>query len=120
LASENGKRISVSCTGPLGEPIETSYAILESKKAVIELAMTSGVVQVPENKRNPDFTTSYGLGEVVRDALDKNCNSILIGVGGSATNDGGLGMLLALGMKAWNEKGNLVKGFGKDLYQVSK
>lgn len=120
LVSGNGKKVPVSCTGPLGERIETSYAILDSNKAVIELAMISGLVQVPESKRNPDFTTTYGLGEVIRDALDKGCTSILIGLGGSATNDGGLGMLLALGMKAWNEKGVIVEGFGKDLLQVSK
>ncbi|WP_068672229.1 glycerate kinase [Oceanobacillus sp. Castelsardo] len=120
LVSGKGRKVPVRCTGPLGEKIETSYAILDSSKAVIEMAMTSGLVQVPENMRNPDFTTTYGLGEVIRDALDKGCTSILIGIGGSATNDGGLGMLLALGMKAWNEKGVLVEGFGKDLREVSK
>jgi glycerate 2-kinase len=120
LVSGNGKKVTVYCTGPLGEKIKTSYAILDSNRAVIELAMTSGLVQVPESKRNPDFTTTYGLGEVIGDALNKGCTSILIGLGGSATNDGGLGLLLALGMRAWNKKGELIEGFGKDLHQVNK
>ncbi|MGJ9457945.1 glycerate kinase [Oceanobacillus sp. CF4.6] len=120
LSSIKGERISIDCTGPLGEKITTSYAILDSKQAVIELATVSGLVQVPTDKRNPDYTTTFGLGEVIRDALDKGCTSIIIGLGGSATNDGGLGMLLALGMKAWDEKGNKLKGFGADLHRVKK
>ncbi|RLL46462.1 glycerate kinase [Oceanobacillus piezotolerans] len=120
LASAEGKRVTVSCTGPLGEKIQTSYGILESKQAVIELASIAGLTQVPISKRDPDHTTTLGVGEVIRDAINRNCTSIVIGLGGSATNDGGLGMLIALGMKAWDEKGNLLTGFGKDLQQVRK
>lgn len=120
LSSANGERVTVSCTGPLGENVETTYAILESKQAVIEVASIAGLVQVPVNKRNPDNTTTSGLGEVIRDALDKGCTQVIIGLGGSATNDGGLGMLIALGMKAWDEKGNQLDGFGRDLHQVRK
>eukprot|EP00130_Batrachochytrium_dendrobatidis_P008646 XP_006683521.1 hypothetical protein BATDEDRAFT_15179 [Batrachochytrium dendrobatidis JAM81] len=120
LSSTGGENITVSCTGALGGEIRTKYAILESKQAVIELASIAGLVQVPASKRNPDYTTTFGLGEVIRDALDKGCTSIIIGLGGSATNDGGLGMLIALGMKAWDERGNLLSGFGKDLNQVRK
>lgn len=120
LSSIHGEKITVTCTGPLGEQIETSYAIIDSNQAVIELASIAGLVQVPLNQRNPDHTTTFGLGEVIKDALNRNCSSIIIGLGGSATNDGGLGMLIALGMKAWNEEGVLLKGFGKDLFQLSK
>lgn len=118
LASERGQKVSVSCTGPLGEKVLTSYAILESNKAVIELAAIAGLTQVPLDRRNPDHTTTFGLGEVIRDVLDKGCSSIIIGIGGSATNDGGLGMLLALGMEAWDENNNMLDGFGKDLKNV--
>lgn len=119
-SSTNGEKVTVSCTGPLGENIETTYAILKSKQAVIELASIAGLEQVPINKRNPDNTTTSGLGEVIRDAMDKGCTQIIIGLGGSATNDGGLGMLIALGMKAWDERGNQLDGFGTDLRQVRK
>jgi glycerate kinase len=73
---------------------------------------------VPEHQRDPDNTTTYGLGETIKDALDQGCSSIIIGIGGSATNDGGLGMLIALGMKAWDDNGNQVEGFGKDLHRI--
>jgi len=120
LSSVSGEKVKVSCTGPLGENIDSTYAILNSNQAVIELASIAGLVQVPLSKRNPDYSTTFGLGEVMQDALDKGCTSILIGLGGSATNDGGLGMLIALGMKAWDESGNLLGGYGKDLHQVRK
>lgn len=120
LSSIPGEKISIACVGPLGEKINTHYAILESKKAVIELAAIAGLIQVPIEKRNPDHTTTFGLGEAICDALDKGCTSITVCIGGSATNDGGLGMLLALGMKAWDEKGDQLEGRGKDLHQVNR
>lgn len=120
LSSMRGEKVSITCVGPLGEKIKTHYAILESKKAVIELAAIAGLIQVPIEKRNPDHTTTFGLGEAISDALDKGCTSITVCIGGSSTNDGGLGMLLALGMKAWDEKGNQLNGRGKDLHQVKR
>src|SRR5699024_10166 len=91
-----------------------------SNTSIIEYARIAVLMQVPTDKRNPDFTTSYGLGEVVLDAIEKGCSSFIIGIGGSATNDGGLGMLLALGMKAWDDSGNEVGPFGKDLHRIEK
>lgn len=120
LMSGKGERIPILCTGPLGEKINTTYAIVDSKTAIFECASIAGLVQVPMDKRNPDLTTSYGLGEAMIAALDKGCSSFVIGLGGSATNDGGLGMLLALGMKAWDEQGNVVGPFGKDVHHVRK
>lgn len=120
LTSTKGESVTTTCTGPLGENIETTYAIVESHTAIIELAMVAGLVQVPNNKRNPDYTTTFGLGEVIVDALDKGCTSLIIGLGGSATNDGGLGMLLALGMKAWDADGYMTGPFGKDLKNIKK
>ncbi|WAA08888.1 glycerate kinase [Fervidibacillus albus] len=118
FASSSGKRIEVTCTGPLGEKIPTYYAITEDETAIIEVANIAGLVQVPPSKRNPDLTTTYGLGEVMKDALDKGCTSFVIGLGGSATNDGGLGFLQALGVQFFDEDGKKVGIFGKDIMSV--
>src|SRR5690625_4401940 len=105
LSATTGEVIPINCTGPLGELIPTSYATIDDgQTAVIECARMAGLIQVPEDKRNPDRTTTYGIGETILAALDKGCTSIIIGLGGSATNDGGLGMLLALGMEAFDEQ----------------
>lgn len=120
LASSTGDRIEVTCTGPLGDKIKTYYAILQNNTAVIEVANIAGLVQVPLSKRNPDATTTFGLGEAMKDAMDKGCKSFIIGLGGSATNDGGLGFLQALGMRAWDQEGKQAGIFGKDLLSVSK
>src|SRR5699024_9820296 len=104
---------------PLGDEIETSYAIINETTAIIETAMHAGLYQIPSEKRNPDFTTTYGMGEAILDALDKECDEIIVGLGGSATNDGGLGLLQALGLKAFNEQNEPLDKFGKDLLQMS-
>lgn len=120
LTATKGESILISCTGPLGEKVNTSYAMIESTTAIIECASIAGLIQVPIDKRNPDKTTSFGIGEAIIAALDKGCTSFVIGLGGSATNDGGLGMLLALGMKAWDEHGKEVGPFGKDVHHIKK
>jgi len=89
-----------------------SYGILGDKKtAVIEMAEASGLTLVPENKRNPLITTTYGTGQLIKAALDRGCRKMIIGIGGSATNDGGAGMLQALGVKLLNREGKEI-GFG--------
>lgn len=94
----NGSMISVEAHGPLMEPCTAHYVIAgDGKTAVIEMAQTCGLTLVPEKKRNPELTTTYGLGEVIADALGRGCNNIIIGIGGSATNDAGTGMMQALG-----------------------
>lgn len=118
LASTEGVRIPIKCSGPLGDEIDTAYAIVNSNTAIIECASIAGLVQVPRAKQNPDITTTFGIGEVIIDALDKGCKSFIFGLGGSATNDGGLGMLMALGIKALDEDGNRVEPFGKDVQRV--
>ena len=119
LSATTGEVISINCTGPLGELIPTSYATIDGgQTAVIECAKMAGLIQVPEEKRNPDHTTTYGIGETILAALDKGCTSIIIGLGGSATNDGGLGMLLALGMEAFDEQGNKVGIYGQDVHKI--
>src|SRR5690606_25783981 len=91
LAATNGKKKSLRCTGPLGEKISTYYGIINENIAVIEVANIAGLPDVPKAKRNPNNTTSFGLGEAILDALDNGCKSFIIGLGGSATNDAGLG-----------------------------
>lgn len=85
-------------TGPLGAPVNCEYGIIEqTKTAVIEMAGAAGITLISEEERNPMHTTSYGVGEVIKDAINKGCRRFIIGIGGSATNDGGIGMLQALG-----------------------
>lgn len=73
LEATNSEKVPINCIGPLGDRIDTYYAITESKIAIIEGANISGLVQVPIEKRNPDYTTSFGIGEVIVDALNKGC-----------------------------------------------
>lgn len=119
LSATTGERIPFQCSGPLGDTIETYYAIVD-QTAIIECANIAGLVQVPVTERNPDNTTTYGIGEAILDALDRGCQSFIIGLGGSATNDGGLGMLLALGMEAFNNQGERVGKFGRDVQTIAK
>ncbi|MBO5926655.1 MAG: glycerate kinase [Clostridia bacterium] len=93
----NGKLINVNVLNPLGEEITTSYGIIKDNTAVIEMASASGLTLIPESERNPFKTTTYGVGQMIKDAILKGCTNFIIGIGGSATNDGGVGMLQALG-----------------------
>jgi len=93
-----GKLQKIEVTGPLGDIIRGQYGILsDGKTAIVEMAAAAGITLVPEDKRNPLNTTTYGVGEILLDAIQKGCRHFIIGIGGSATNDGGLGMLQALG-----------------------
>ena len=106
VAGMNGKTEHVKVTGPLGEPVICEYGIIESTKtAVIEMAGAAGITQVPDEKRNPLYTTTYGVGEVIKDAIEKGCRRFIVGIGGSATNDGGVGMLQALGFSCLDADG---------------
>lgn len=99
----------VTVTGPLGEPVDCVYGIIPNTytdTAVIEMSAAAGITLVPEEKRNPLYTTTYGVGEMIRNAIEEgNCRRFIIGIGGSATNDGGVGMLEALGYKFLNKEG---------------
>ena len=93
-----GKLQNIEVTGPLGDKIRAQYGILsDGKTAIVEMAAAAGITLVPDNKRNPLYTTTYGVGEILLDAMHKGCRHFIIGIGGSATNDGGVGMLQALG-----------------------
>ncbi|WP_079526367.1 glycerate kinase [Halobacillus hunanensis] len=118
LKATNGERVTFLCHGPLGELFESHYVEVGEKTAVIECAAISGLPIVPREKRNPDLTTTYGLGEAILYALDRGAQELIIGLGGSSTNDGGLGMLQALGMEASKVNGERAGIFGKDLFEV--
>ena len=91
-----GKYVTIPVTGPLGQPVEATYGILPDQTAVIEMAEAAGLPLVPPEARNPMKTTTYGVGELIRHALDQGCRNFIIGIGGSATNDGGICMHLAV------------------------
>lgn len=94
----NGTIREIAVTGPLGEPVLCRYGILsDGLTAVIEMAGAAGITLVPPSRRNPLYTTTCGVGEVIKDAIETGCRRFIIGIGGSATNDGGIGMLQALG-----------------------
>lgn len=104
----NGTLVKQNVTGPLGELVEATYGIVESihgKTAIIEMAEAAGITLVPTNMRNPLYTTTYGVGELIQHALSNGCKNFIIGIGGSATNDGGVGMLQALGYGFYMEDG---------------
>ncbi|MFP7298924.1 glycerate kinase [Neobacillus niacini] len=103
-------------TGPLGEPVDAFFGILGSKRtAVIEMAAASGLHLVPREKRNPLVTTTRGTGELIAAALDYGVNHIIIGIGGSATNDGGAGMAKALGALLLDKDGKEIGDGGGSL-----
>ena len=91
VSGMNGIIQNVMVTGPLGTPVNCEYGIIESSHtAVIEMSGAAGITLVPDEKRNPLYTTTYGVGEVIKDAISKGCRRFIVGIGGSATNDGGL------------------------------
>lgn len=104
-----GNLESVTVTGPLGDPVACQYGILpETKTAIVEMSGAAGITLVPSASRNPLKTTTYGVGEVICDAIKKGCRRFIVGIGGSATNDGGIGMLQALGFGILDHSGNQV------------
>lgn len=110
-----GKTEAVTVTGPLGDPVSASYGILHKKTAIIEMASAAGITLVPYKKRNPLHTTTFGVGEMIADALQKGCRHFIIGIGGSATNDCGVGMLQALGFGFLDKNGNQIRFGAKGL-----
>ena len=112
-----GERINVTVTGPLGAPVSCYYGCLkETNTAVIEMASAAGITLI--DKKDPLRATTYGVGEMINDAIAKGYRSFIIGIGGSATNDGGIGMLKALGFEFLDENGNDAGEGGQALYKV--
>ena len=102
----NGERIDLTVTGPMHTPVDAYYGYLrETNTAVMEMASAAGITLVPDKEKNPLLATSYGVGEMIIDAIQRGCRNFIIGIGGSITNDGGIGMLKALGVRFLDEKG---------------
>ena len=118
LAAEGGERVKVLVHDPLMKERDAFYGLIENKRAVIEMSAASGLPLVPPEQRNPLLTTSYGTGEMIRDALDRGIRDISVAIGGSATNDGGMGCLSALGIRFLDRHGNLLEGRGENLEKV--
>lgn len=107
-----GKLIKCEVTAPLGNKVNSFFGLSgDGKTAIIEMAAASGLHLVPQEKRNPCLTTSFGTGEIIKQALDLGVEKFILGIGGSATNDGGVGMLQALGMQFLDKSGKEI-GFG--------
>ncbi len=116
----NGQIRTVSVHGPLMEETTAVYGVFDGSHAVIEMAKASGLPMVPSEKRNPLYTTTYGTGELIKAALDEGYRNIAIAIGGSATNDGGMGAMTALGVKFLDKAGNRLTGYGEDLGKVER
>lgn len=119
IAVTGGELRKVVVHGPLMEETEAAYGVFHGDSAIIEMAAASGLPMVPAKKRNPLNTTTYGTGELIRDALDNGYRKLSIAIGGSATNDGGMGAMRALGIRFLDAAGNELEGVGMDLEKVA-
>lgn len=116
-----GSTETVMVTDPLGRSVEARWGIINNgKTAVIEMASASGLTLIPEELRNPAITTTYGTGELIKAALDRKCSELIIGIGGSATNDGGTGMARALGVQFLDKSGQHLKPGGAELIRLDR
>lgn len=117
----NGSRIDLTVTGPMNTKVHTYYGYLkESNTAVIEMASAAGITLVPAKEKNPLLATTYGVGEMINDAMNRGCRNFIIGIGGSATNDCGIGMLKALGIQFFDKDGKDVGEGGQALSKVER
>ncbi len=137
VAARGGKIVEQTVKGPRGEPVEAFYGLPEDgqgknggngdnrdkreneKMAVIEMAACAGLPLVPAEKRDPRVTTTYGVGELIRAALDRGCRHFIVGIGGSATNDGGAGMAQALGAELLTSNGEVLGPGGAALMRLA-
>lgn len=116
-----GRLCALEVTGPLGEPVTAQYGLLgDGETAAIEMASASGLQQVPPDRRNPLRATTYGTGELIRACLDRGVRRIIVGIGGSATNDGGAGMAEALGARFLDAAGQPLPRGGGSLWELAR
>lgn len=121
VSATNGKLVTCIVQDPLGRKIEACYGVLGDKETcVIEIAEASGLMLLEKNERNPLITSTYGTGELIRHALDAGYRKFIIGLGGSATNDAGTGMLRALGMKFLDRNGDELRQGGGSLADLAE
>lgn len=115
----NGKKETIEVTGPIAKKVDATYGLLKNTStAIIEIAQASGLTLVPTELRNPLYTTTYGVGEIIKEAINKGYRNFIVGIGGSATNDAGIGMLQALGFEFYDENNKLVGLGGKVLNEI--
>lgn len=114
-----GITMTIDVTGPMGEKVKASYGIIPSERtAIIEISSAAGITLVDDSEKNPLCATTYGVGEIISDAIDKGCRDFIVGIGGSATNDGGIGMLQALGFGILDKNGKPVSLGAKGLEEI--
>ena len=116
-----GERVDLTITGPMGTKVHAYYGYLEeTKTAIIEMASAAGITLVPTDRQDPLSATTYGVGEMIRDAIGEGCRHFLVGIGGSATNDGGTGMLSALGFQFLDSEGHPIPLGAKGLENLAR
>lgn len=120
ITALGGKTIATRALDPLGREIDSFFGILPDGTAIIEMAAASGLNLIKPEERNPLKTTTYGTGQLIKSALDKGCKKIIIGIGGSATNDGGVGMAQALGVKFLDKQGKEIGFGGGELAEIER
>lgn len=121
LRARGGRRVAVEVTGPLGTPVRAAYGLLpDGQTAILEMAAASGLMLVPTGQKDPRRTTTYGTGELIRSALEQGARRIILGIGGSATNDGGAGMAQALGIPLLDEHGDPLPPGGAALSRLRR
>jgi len=123
VAATGGSSVALQATGPLGAPVSSLFGEIEyegERCAVVEAASLFGLAMLEKKARNPLHTTSRGLGDAIRAALDLGFRRFIVGLGGSATNDGGIGMLAALGVRFYNAGGQELYGYGRDLLELER
>ncbi len=121
ISATDGEMIDVAVCGPIGNKVSASYGIIpKTKTAVIEMAAAAGITLIEEKQRNPLMTTTYGVGQMIMDAISRGCRKFVIGIGGSATNDGGVGMLQAMGFEFLDKDGRQVPYGARGLSEIAE
>lgn len=119
ISATKGELVKTVVCNPLGKKIDAAYGFIpRTKTAIIEMSAAAGITLISESERNPMNTTTFGVGEMILDAISKGCRKFVIGIGGSATNDGGIGMLQALGFEFLDETGKQVSFGAKGLKDI--
>jgi len=118
--AENGRQMTAAAHDALGRPLEAAWGIIDDGTAVIEMAAASGLILLTEDERDPRIASTYGTGELVRAALDAGCSRIIVGIGGSSTNDGGAGMAQALGARLLDDAGQDLPPGGAALARLDR
>lgn len=119
ISATAGEMVETTVHNPLGKLIKSNYGMIpHTKTAIIEMSAAAGITLIKENERNPLNTTTFGVGELILDAISKGCRKFIVGIGGSATNDGGIGMLQALGYEFLDSDGKQVSFGAKGLKDI--